>query len=425
MTEWWCHTPRALEQRRGAWRWNRVSVSAFDQFKQIDDELRAARPELTRIGIQAVRSAIKRADEAMASFFRRWVTAERSRAPRASSPAVGSKAPSTTNRFLGPCGASDQVRKMPSSVCATYLAADPYGGPMRISLWPTTAQSWADLLDAASYAAETGWDGVWVADHFMPNTASADGPMLECFTVLAGLATAVPRVRLGSLVAGNTYRHPAVLAKMVATLDHLSGGRAVLGLGAGWQENEHHAYGIEFSDVPGRLSRLEEACAVVRGLFDGDRTTVSGRYYTVTDAPAQPRPVQSRLPLLVGGGGEKVTLRITARWADEWNTWGTPDHLAQKGAVLDRHCEAIGRDPREITRSAQVVVDLDGAGQPFDRPMPKVSGSPAQLQELLGGYVEAGVGEFIGPDWNLGTGAPRRELMDRFLAEVALPFRNT
>lgn len=294
---------------------------------------------------------------------------------------------------------------------------------MRISLWPNAAQSWEDLHEVASYAAATGWDGLWVADHFMPNTPSADGPVLECFTVLSGLATSVPRVRLGSLVAGNTYRHPAVLANIAATLDNLSNGRAVLGIGAGWQENEHHAYGIEFSDVKGRLARLDEACAVVRGLLDGERTTFTGRWYTLDDAPLEPKPRQDHLPLLVGGGGEKVTLRIAARWADEWNTWGAPEHLAAKGGVLDRHCETIGRDPATIARSAQVLVDLDGTSPPLDRPMPTLSGSAQQLQEAMAAYVDAGVGEFILPDWNLGTGAARRDRIDRFMDDVAGPFR--
>lgn len=294
---------------------------------------------------------------------------------------------------------------------------------MRFSLWPTTAQSWADLADVAAHAAGTGWEGIWVADHFMPSTPPADGPMLECFTVLSALAASVPSVRLGPLVAGNTYRHPAVLAKMVATLDQVSAGRAVLGLGAGWQENEHRAYGIEFFDVAGRLDRLDEACAVVRGLFDRARTDFRGRHYQLLDAPLEPKPVQAHLPLLIGGGGEKVTLRIAARWADEWNTWGPPEVLAAKGAVLDRHCESIGRDPKEVQRSAQMVIDLDGSGLPFDRPMPLVSGGVAELQDLMAGYVEAGVSEFILPDWNLGTGGARRDTMDRFLEEVAAPFR--
>jgi F420-dependent oxidoreductase-like protein len=294
---------------------------------------------------------------------------------------------------------------------------------MRFSVWPTTTQSWPDLLDVASHAASTGWDGIWVADHFMPSVEPVSGPMLECWTVLAGLATAVPRVRLGSLVSGNTYRHPAVLANMAATIDHLSGGRAVLGLGAGWQYNEHAAYGIEFFDKRGRLSRLEEACAVVRQLLDHGRGNFGGSYYRLVDAPLEPKPLQARLPLLIGGAGERVTLRIVAQWADEWNTWGAPDVLRAKGAVLDRHCEAVGRDPGAIARSAQVIVELDGKGVLSGRPMPTVRAGVAEMQALLHSYDEAGVGEFILPDWNLGTGAERRDALDRFLAEVAAPLR--
>ncbi len=294
---------------------------------------------------------------------------------------------------------------------------------MRFSVWPTAAQSWADLLDVAAHAAASGWDGIWVADHFMPSgPGPVDGPMLECWSVLAGLATVVPRVRLGSLVCANTYRHPAVLANIAASVDQLSGGRVVLGLGAGWQENEHRAYGMELFDVPERLARLDEACAVVRGLLDEPRVSFEGRAYRLSDAPMQPKPVQAHLPLLVGGGGERVTLRIVARWADEWNTWGTPDVLAAKGAVLDRHCEAVGRDPGTIARSAQVLVDMTGTGPAASR-LPSVRAGVTELQELLHRYAEAGVGEFILPDWNLGTGPARRDLLDRFLGEVAAPVR--
>jgi F420-dependent oxidoreductase-like protein len=296
---------------------------------------------------------------------------------------------------------------------------------MRFALWPRAAQPWADLVAAAWHAAASGWDGVYVADHFMPSGPPDDAPVLECFTVLASLAASVPRVRLGSLVAGNTYRHPAVLANMVATLDQVSGGRVVLGLGAGWQENEHAAYGIEYSDVRGRLARLSEACAVVRHLLDDPRTTFKGRYYTITDAPLEPKPLQRHLPLLIGGGGERTTLRIAARWADEWNTWGTPDVLASKIGVLARHCEAIGRDPGEIGHSAQVLLDVAGTGQPFTRPMPKVVGTVSEVQDLMAAYVSAGVTEFVLSDWNLGAGPAREHAMDLFINEVAAPFRDT
>jgi F420-dependent oxidoreductase-like protein len=299
---------------------------------------------------------------------------------------------------------------------------------VRFSIWPSTTQSWEDFHDAAGHAADTGWDGVWAADHFMPATSSVDRAMLECFTVLSALGASVPRVRIGSLVAGNTYRHPAVLANMAATLDHVSNGRLVLGLGAGWQENEHTAYGIAYYDIPGRLARLDEACEVVRHLLDDRRTDFHGRFYTLTDAPLEPKPVQAHLPLLIGGGGEKVTLRIAARWADEWNTWGRPEVLAAKGAVLERHCEALGRDPGEIARSAQVLVDLDGsvdaAEMPYRRAYPTVTGNAAEIQEVLAAYEAANVGEFILPDWNLGTGSARRDVMDRFIEEVAGPFRS-
>ncbi len=296
-------------------------------------------------------------------------------------------------------------------------------GTMRFSVWPTTSQKLDDFMEVAGHAAGSGWDGIWVADHFMSAAEPVDTPMLECFTTLAALAVNVPRVRIGSLVAGNTYRHPAVLANMAATVDQLSGGRLVLGLGAGWQHNEHQAYGIDLPGVPERLARLEEACAVVRQLFDRPRGDFAGRYYQLTDAPMEPKAARAHLPLLIGGGGERITLGIVARWADEWNTWGTPDVLAAKGAVLDRHCQQAGRDPSTISRSAQVLVDLDGHGEQWRRPMPMVRGGVAELQELLGGYVDAGVDELIVPDWNLGTGTRRRDALDRFLDEVAAPFR--
>jgi F420-dependent oxidoreductase-like protein len=296
---------------------------------------------------------------------------------------------------------------------------------MRFSVWPTTRQSWEDLFEIARHAEATGWDGVWIADHFMPAGPPLDVPTHECWGVLAGLAIALPRVRLGSLVVGNTYRHPAVLANIVATVDHLSGGRLVLGLGAGWQANEHEAYGITLPPVPERLARLEEACAVVTSLLREPRTTFEGRFYQLVDAPLDPKPLQSALPILIGGGGEKVTLRIAARWADEWNTWGTPEVLAHKGAVLDRHCVAIGRDPSDISHSAQAIVHPEAPGLstlPFPGPA-SIGGTAAQLREVMSAYIDAGVDEFILPDWNAGRGAERRDFFDWFASEVAAGFR--
>jgi len=183
---------------------------------------------------------------------------------------------------------------------------------MRFGFWPGPNNSWNDTLVLAKHAESGGWHGVWYADHFMPNAEDTSGPTSECWTTLAALAASVPRIRIGALVTGNTYRHPAVLAKMAANVDNISGGRCVLGLGAGWQENEHRAYGIDFSTLGGRVSRFEEACQVVTGLFTNEKTGFAGKHYQLTDAPLAPKPVQKPLPLLIGGGGEQRTLRIAA-----------------------------------------------------------------------------------------------------------------
>ena len=295
---------------------------------------------------------------------------------------------------------------------------------MRFSFWPHASQSWQDLLALSQHAEKTGWDGLWIADHFMPNTEDAEGPCHEAWSLIAALASSVPRLRIGPLVLGNTYRHPAVLAKMAATIDHISGGRLVLGLGAGWQENEHHAYGLEYSTVGGRLRRLDEACQVIQSLLKQDRSDFNGNFYTLQNAPLQPKPVQSRLPLLIGGGGEKVTLRIVAAHADEWNVWGDVDVLKHKMAILDQHCAKLGRDPAEISRTAAVLVyftdDKSGAIVP-DNPLryARISGNSEQLRDIVAAYRDAGVDELIVPDFHLVSGMAKTDYMDRFIEEVA------
>lgn len=297
---------------------------------------------------------------------------------------------------------------------------------MRFSFWTANSHGWDEILDACSHAEQTGWDGLWVADHFMPFMGDDLGDFHEAWSLLAGLAAAVPRVRIGPLVTGNTYRNPGVLAKIATTVDHISGGRCVLGIGSGWQENEHIAYGIEYLTAGKRLSKLEEAAAIIRSLLSEERTDLDGEYYTFQNAPLQPKPVQDRLPIMIGGGGEKRTLRITAQYADEWNVWGTPEVLAHKNGVLNAHCEDLGRDPADIQRSA-VALLLLGMEQPtegFLGSRPAVAGSVDQAQETIGRYVEAGVDEFIVPDFTLGPLAQRKETMDAFIDEVAAPFRN-
>ena len=296
---------------------------------------------------------------------------------------------------------------------------------MRFSFWPAPNNEWSEILSASQHAERVGFDGVWFSDHFMPFQGSVDGPIHECWTVLAGLAAAVPRVRIGSIVTGNTYRHPAVLAKQAATVDHISGGRCVLGIGAGWQENEHLAYGIDYPSVKGRLDRLDEACEVITSLLRTERTTFAGEHYRLQDAPLAPKPVNPRLPLLVGGGGERRTLRIAARYADEWNIWGTPELLAQKGAVLDRHCETIGRDPAEITRSAIALLHLSddpdylARMRSRDHGRATIIGTPAEVVDIVQQYAAAGVHELIVPDFTMPDPTRKREVMEQFVSEVA------
>ncbi len=295
---------------------------------------------------------------------------------------------------------------------------------MRFSFWPGPNNSWADTLDLVRHAEATGWDGAWFADHFMPNTAEATGPTSECWTTLAGLAAAVPRIRLGALVSGNTYRHPAVLANMAATADNISGGRIVLGVGAGWQENEHQKYGIPFYTLKERMDRFEEACEVITRLLTQERASFDGKHYQLDDAPLDPKPVQDPLPLLVGGGGEKRTMRIAAKYANEWNVWGTPDVLRQKMGVLDGHCADLGRDPKTITRSAQALLFITADPEVKERAAGSgraaVAGSPDEVRAVMEQYRDAGVDEFIVPDFTLGRDPDQKKaVMDTFINEVA------
>ena len=233
---------------------------------------------------------------------------------------------------------------------------------MRLGVFTSlTLQTWAGVLDLWRHIESTGWDIACVTDHFMPNTRNPVDDTLECWTALSGLALSTQRLRIGTLVVGNTYRHPAVVAKMAATVDIMSGGRLICGIGAAWQRNEHTAYGIPYYTVGERLNRLEEACQVLLGLWTQPTTTFNGKYYQLTEAPLFPKPLQQPHPeLLIGGGGEQRTLRIAAKYADHWNVWGGPETLRHKGEVLARHCDAVGRDPAQILR---VVRRFDDAAK--------------------------------------------------------------
>lgn len=287
---------------------------------------------------------------------------------------------------------------------------------MQLSAWPSAAHPWPVIRDLARHVESRGYHGVWIMDHFMENTDEGGGHVLEGFSVLAALAAAVPRVRLGSLVAGNLYRHPAVMANQAATIDHISEGRFVLGVGAGWQQNEHAQYGIQLPPAGPRLRQFEEACRVVRALRDEEVATFDGRYYQLRGARMEPKAV-GPLPLMIGGAGEKVMPGIVARQADEWNVWGTPETFAHKSAVMTRACEDIGRDPATLKRSTQALVILGRDPRPEDGRR-AIGGSLERLRDTFGRYAAVGVDEFIVTDGHLGDPARSQELFDVVANEV-------
>lgn len=225
------------------------------------------------------------------------------------------------------------------------------------------------------------YDAGWTFDHLDPIFSERSGPVFEGWTMLAALSGVVHRIRLGVLVTGNTYRHPAVLANMAATLDVISGGRLEIGLGTGWVEAEHEAYGIPLPPWKERFDRLEETCRILDSLLTEQATDFEGRFYTLRGARAEPKPIQRpRPPIVIGGTGERRTLRIAARWADQWNLpTGGPDVLRRKVEVLHRHCAELGRDPEAIEVSVKVKADVD----------------PGEFAALTGEYREAGAHHVI------------------------------
>lgn len=297
---------------------------------------------------------------------------------------------------------------------------------MRFVFWPGPHARFETILALARRAEADGWDGVYFADHFLPAAEPVSRPTLECWSVLAALAARVPRVALGPLVCGATYRHPYVLAKMAATVDHVSDGRLVLGIGAAWQENEHAAYAVPFPPIGDRMRLLDESCSALRSLFTAPTTTLEGRHVRLRDAILEPKPLQARLPLLVGGSGERVLLRIAARHADVWNSWGLPDAMRHLNGVLDGHCAAIGRDPRAIRRSAVAHFHLtsdraDAERLRAARPHRAIAGDAAAIRDAFAAYADAGVDEIVVPDFAWGAADERLARLERFGA--ALPAR--
>jgi F420-dependent oxidoreductase-like protein len=245
---------------------------------------------------------------------------------------------------------------------------------------PPHHATWGQFLDLWKAADEIDvFESAWNWDHFYPLAPPYDGPNLEGWTMLGGLAQATSRIRIGAMVNGMHHRHPAVTANMAATLDHISNGRFELGMGAGWNEMESSAYGIPLGSLKERSDRFEEGMEVIVSLLTSTATTHSGTYYELTDAWCEPKPVQDRIPIVIGGKGPKRTLRTVARFADQWDMT-FPDHPSDwtaLDAVLREHCDALGRDQSTITRSVHLGFEPDA--------------DPAELSDLASGFFDVGV----------------------------------
>jgi F420-dependent oxidoreductase-like protein len=286
--------------------------------------------------------------------------------------------------------------------------------PVRFGIQtPQQQAQWTDLRGLWQKADLWGYDSLWVFDHFYPIMgADPAGPCMEGWTALAALSQQTSRARIGALVNGNTYRNPCITAKMAATLDHLSNGRFVLGIGAGWYELEHNSFGVDFKTVGWRLRALDEACQIIKGMFTQDKFTLAGRHYHVTDAVCSPKPIQKpHPPLMVAGTGEKVLLKIVAKYADLWNSGGSAERMGHLIAVLKRHCDAIGRDESEIEKTvitslgyragAEREREIVARGAAMSRGTPEEArrsvfvGSADECLETIARYRKVGVTHFI------------------------------
>jgi alkanesulfonate monooxygenase SsuD/methylene tetrahydromethanopterin reductase-like flavin-dependent oxidoreductase (luciferase family) len=277
-------------------------------------------------------------------------------------------------------------------------------------LW-SQSSDWAGFRDTVLAAEQAGWDGVWTWDHLLAIQGPWEQPIFEGWSALAAVGALTKRVNVGLMVSANTFRNPGLTAKVATTLDHITNGRAVLGIGGAWFEREHDAFDIDFGKTVGeRLDRLDEAVMLLRRLFDGERVTHEGRFYTMRDALCAPRPVQEHLPILVGGSGPKKTLRTVALRADAWNTSGFEDEVAGKVAILGEHCQAVGRDMNTIERTISFPIlvrdDAAAAEEAFGAllkhngltemtSVPILLGPPSIIAEALRPFLAMGFGHIM------------------------------
>ena len=297
-----------------------------------------------------------------------------------------------------------------------------------LQLW-SQQTDWAGFRDAALAAEDVGWDSIWTWDHLFAIFGPWEQPTFEGWSVLAGLAPITKRVRLGLMVGANTFRNPGLTAKVATTLDHLSDGRAILGIGAAWFDREHDGFGIEFGTSPGwRIDRLDESVMLMRRLLDGERFSHEGPAYTFHDALVAPRPIQAHLPILIGGSGPKKTLRTVAERADLWNTAGTIEEVTTRLEILAEHGAAVGRDVSTIEKTISFPIILrddataaaarfrellDANGVDELRDSLPLLGSPAMVADAIRPYQALGFETVI-----VRMPAPYdRETIDR-MAEV-------
>ena len=269
-----------------------------------------------------------------------------------------------------------------------------------------------EYLELWQQAEAWGLDWASVFDHFIPIQTDPEGPCFEGLTLLSALAAHTKTIRCGILVVGNTYRHPALLANIATTIDHVSGGRLELGLGAGWWEMEHEQYGVPLHRPGRRIRMLGEAAQIVRSLWREPRTTFEGRYYQLEGALSEPKPLQDpAIPLWIGGGGEQLTLRVAAESADGWNAFFMPlEQYRHKLDVLARHCADLGRDPGDIRKSIMVSAVVRNTEAEVEEHFARLTsrgleenqlraqtlaGTPEQVVDRLVPYLEAGAGDFL------------------------------
>jgi len=300
-----------------------------------------------------------------------------------------------------------------------------------LQLWPQST-SWPEVRDAAVAAEKAGWDSIWTWDHLLAIQGPWQQPIYEGWTFLAGLASLTSRVRLGLMVGANTFRNPGLTTKLATTLDHVSNGRAVLGIGGAWFDREHEAFGIEFGNSPGeRLDWLGESVPLMRRLLDGELVTRQGRFYSFTDALCEPRPIQEHLPILIGGSGPKKTLPIVARYGDAWNTSGPIKDVKVSLDLLAGYCADVGRDLAdiELTVSFPTIIRDRLADAKVARArqlahngledlggVPMLTGSPASIAKAIKPYLALGFSTVI-----VRMPAPfDRETIDRLPEVLAL-----